>query len=163
MPGYSGDSADGFRGTHMSDYEFAINVRIRHPRIDPERITEALGVPPQASWKEGDPRIGAQGEPLQGIYRESYWTGRLMDAPQLSSEATVERVLLQVLGQLRRSYEFLQRLRDEGAASELQVSIFSRQEFRLDFSAETLELLGRLGLAVVLEVHPPGPETQSPE
>jgi hypothetical protein len=34
------------------------------------------------------------------------------------------------------------------------VSIFAREDFRLDFLAESLSLLGRLGLALALEVKP---------
>jgi hypothetical protein len=112
-----------------------------------------LGIEPQAAWKKGDPRLGAEGEPLEGTHRESYWTGRLMPTPQVSSEySSVEAELLKILAQLRKSYEFLQDLRSDGAISELHVSLFARQEFRLDLSASSLELLGRLGLA--LEVHP---------
>jgi len=139
----------------MSDYEFTITLCIRHPGIDPARITAVLGIEPQATWKEGDSRVGSQGETLEGTYRESYWTGGLMAAPQLSSEySSIEAELLKVLGRLRQCYEFLLELRSGGAVSELHVSLFARQEFRLDFSASTLELLGRLGLSVALEVHP---------
>jgi len=139
----------------MSDYEFTITLGIRHPDIDPARITAMLGVDPQATWKKGDARVGAEGEPLEGTYRESYWTGRLMPSPQLSSEySSLEAELLKVLAQLRKSHEFLEQLRSDGAISELHVSLFARQEFRLDLSSSSLELLGRLGLAVALEVHP---------
>jgi hypothetical protein len=139
----------------MSDYEFTITLRIRHPDIDPTRITAALGIEPQATWMKGDPRLGPADEPLQGAHRDSYWTGRLMAVPQLSSEySSVEVELLKILAQLRKSSEFLLELRAAGATSELDVSLFARQEFRLDLSSSTLELLGRLGLAVALEVHP---------
>jgi hypothetical protein len=139
----------------MSDYEFTITLRVRHPDIDPARITATLGVDPQASWRKGDARVGPQGESLPGAHRESYWTGGLMPAPQLSSEySSIEVELLKILARLREYYEFLLELRSDGAASELHVSLFARQEFRLDFSPATLELLGRLGLSVALEVHP---------
>jgi Domain of unknown function (DUF4279) len=143
----------------MSDYEFTITLCVRHPDIDPARITATLGIDPQASWKKGDPRVGPQGESLTGAHRESYWTGGLMAAPQLSSEySSIEVELLKILARLREYYEFLLELRSDGAASELHVSLFARQEFRLDFQPSTLELLGRLGLAVALEVHPHVPE-----
>jgi len=147
----------------MSDYEFTMTLRIRHPDIDPARITAMLGIDPQASWRKGDTRVGAEGKPLQGTHRESYWTGRLMPNPQLSSAySSVEAELLKILAQLRKSHEFLLELRSHGAVSELHVSLFARQEFRLDLSPSTLELLGRLGLAVALEVHPhlPGSRDQ---
>ena len=64
----------------MSEYEFTVSLRIRHPSIEPSRITEALGIEPQHTWKAGEPR----GDPGSvGVYRESYWMGRLMDEPQL--------------------------------------------------------------------------------
>ena len=146
----------------MSDYEFTITLRIRHPGIDPARITAMLGIHPQATWTKGDPRAGPQGEPLQGAHRESYWSGLLMPIPQLSSEyASVEAELLKILGQLRKSHAFLLELHTDGAVCELYVSLFARQEFRLDLSPPTLALLGRLGLAVALEVHPNVPEPRS--
>lgn len=138
----------------MNAYEFTFSLRIRHPAIEPSEITQALGIEPQHTWKAGDSRRGSTGEPLERTYRESYWMGRLMDEPQLSSELmTVEAMLLQTLTQLRRSQEFLTRLSKEGAVAELHISMFARQNFRLELSAESLTLLGRLGLGVTLEVN----------
>jgi hypothetical protein len=138
----------------MSDYEFTITLRIRHPNIDPARITGGLGIEPQAAWKKGDARLNMDGEPLQGTHRESYWTGRLMPTPELSAEhSSVEAELQKILTQLRKSQDFFLELRSDGAHCELHVSLFARQEFRVDLSAPSLQLLGRLGLAVALEVH----------
>jgi len=148
----------------MSDYEFTITLRIRHPDIDPARITDRLGIEPQAVWRKGDARLGADGKPLQGTHRESYWTGRLMPTPQLSAEySSVEAELHKILNQLRKSQEFFLELRSDGAICELHVSLFARQEFRVDLSSSSLGLLGRLGLAVALEVHPhmPAPRPSS--
>ena len=139
----------------MSEYEFTVSLRLRHPGIDPSKITQTLGIEPQHTWKAGDPRRDPVGGALEGIYRESYWMGRLMDEPQLSSaRLSVESVLLQVLAQLRRSHDFLGQLHAEGGVAELHVSLYAREAFRLELSDETLGLLGRLGLAVALDVHP---------
>jgi len=43
----------------MSEYEFTISLRIRHPSVDPRTITETLGIEPQYTWKAGEPRRGA--------------------------------------------------------------------------------------------------------
>lgn len=139
----------------MSEYEFTISLRLRHPAIDPSRITQALGIEPQHTWKAGDPRRDPAGGALAGAYRESYWMGGLMDGPQLSStRLSVESVLLQTLAHLRRSHDFLEQLHAEGGVAELHVSLYAREDFRLELSAQTLGLLGRLGLAVALDVHP---------
>ena len=150
-------------GNSMSEYEFTISLRIRHPSIDPRTITQTLGIDPQHTWKAGDPRRSPGGEARQGAYRESYWMGRLMPEPELSSgRLSVESVLLQTLAQLRRSHAFLQQLSTDGGIAEVHVSLFVRETFRLDLTPETLGLLGRLGLAVALEIHPHSPHDVAP-
>jgi hypothetical protein len=148
----------------MSDYEFTISLCVRHPAIDPSVITQSLGIEPQHTWRAGAARRGPAGEALDGVYHQSYWTGRLMDDPQLSSErSTVESVLLQTLSQLSRSHDFLQQLSTEGGTAELVVSMFARGVFRLDLSPESSALLGRLRLTIAFDIHPHSPSnTASP-
>ena len=139
----------------MSEYEFTVSLRLRHPAIDPSKITQTLGIEPQHTWKAGEPRRDPAGGALAGAYRESYWMGRLMDEPQLSStRLSVETVLQQILAHLRRSQDFLEQLHSEGGVAELHVSLYAREDFRLELSAQSLGLLGRLGLTVALDVHP---------
>ena len=68
---------------------------------------------------------------------------------------------MQILSQLRRAHDFLEQLNTDGGVAELLVSLYARENFRLDLSAESLALLGRLRLAVVLEVHPHSPHSAS--
>jgi hypothetical protein len=141
----------------MSEYEFTIALRVRHPTVEPEQITQALGLEPQHKWRAGDVRRGPAGEALEGTYRESFWMANLMAEPQFVSEPLLlETSLLQALAKLRRSFQFLSELKAEGGVAELQVSIFARKAFKLELLAESLALLGRLGLDVVLDVqsHP---------
>ena len=139
----------------MSDYEFTMSLRIRHPHIEPAEITRNLGIEPQHTWRAGEPRRDATGGEIGGQYRESYWMGRLMAQPELASDHVgVETEILRMLAHLRKSFDFLQTLKAEGAVAELHVSIFARDEFRLEFLAESLSMLGRLGLTVALEVKP---------
>ena len=147
----------------MSDYEFTISLRIRHPSIEPHTITKTLGIEPQHVWKAGDARRSPAGEALEGSYKESYWMARLMPEPELSSgRSSVESVVLQTLSQLRRSRAFLERLGTNGGVAELHVSLFARENFRLDLSTESLAMLGRLRLAVALEIHPHSPHGVKP-
>jgi hypothetical protein len=139
----------------MSDYEFMMSLRIRHPRIDPAQITLELRIEPQHTWRAGDVRRDSTGDELGGTHRESYWMGRLMTKPQLAQDHVgVESEILRTLGTLRRSFDFLERLKGEGGSAELHVSLYAREEFRLELLPESLSLLGRLGLAVALEVKP---------
>jgi hypothetical protein len=148
----------------MSEYEFTVSLSIRHPNIEPSRITEALGIGPQHTWKAGEPRCDPESGDRAGVYRESYWMGRLMDEPQLSSgQVSVETVLLQTLTQLRRSQPFLEQLSADGGVAELSISLFARENFRLELPADSLALLGRLGLSVALDIQPHAPfDTPAP-
>ncbi len=139
----------------MSGYEFMMSLRIRHPRIDPAEITRALGIEPQHLWRAGDQRLGSEGDEIGGKRRDSYWMGRLMAEPVLAQDhASVESEVEHTLGTLRRCFSFLETLKAEGGSAELHVSLYARKEFRLEFLPASLALLGRVGLAIVLEVKP---------
>ncbi len=139
----------------MSDYEFMMSLRIRHPRIDPAEITVALRIAPQHTWRAGDVRRDSAGAELGGTHRESYWMGQLMSAPELARDHVgIESEILRALGTLRRSLDLLERLKEEGGSAELHVSLYAREEFCLELSPESLSLLGRLGLTMALEVKP---------
>lgn len=148
----------------MSDYEFMMSLRIRHPRIDPAEITQALGIEPQHTWRSGEARRNAAGEELGGTHRDSYWMGRLMVKPELARDQVgVESEILRTLGTLRRSLDFLVGLKADGGSAEAHVSLYARDEFRLEFLPESLSLLGRLGLSITLEVKPNPKVASGPE
>jgi len=139
----------------MSDYQFMMSLRIRHPRIDPAEITRALGIEPQHNWRVGDLRRDSAGDEIGGTRRESYWMGRMMTEPALArDDLSVESEVEHTLATLRRCFNFLETLKAEGGSAEIHVSLYAREEFRLEFRPESLALLGRAGLAVVLEVKP---------
>lgn len=139
----------------MSDYEFTMSLRIRHPHVEPDEVTRQLGMEPQHVWRAGEQRRDADGAATGGSYRESLWMCTLMAQPELSSDRVgVESELLHALGVLRRSLDFLQSLRDSGGVAELHISIFARQEFRLELPAESLVSLGQMGIAIAVEVNP---------
>jgi hypothetical protein len=142
----------------MSDYEFTVYLRIRHPRIDPAAITATLGIQPQHTWRVGEPRCDPAGVEVGGAHRDTFWMGRLMEEPQLSSgSVSVEGVILKTLGHLRRVQPFLEQLNAEGGVAELLVSLYARDDFRLELPSDSLTALGKLHLAVALDVHTHSP------
>jgi hypothetical protein len=139
----------------MSDYEFTMSLRIRHPDIDPTEISNSLGLQPQHTWCAGEARRDSAGSALSGTYRETFWVCELMSSPELSTDQVgVESELQRVLGTLRRSFDFLQTLHGSGGATEIYISIFAREEFRLELGGELAALLGRLGITTAIEVKP---------
>ena len=137
----------------MSAYEFTMSLRVRHPAIDPGRITQALGIEPQHLWRAGQRRTDPAGQPLEGTHHDSYWMSRLIEDPRLSGgKFSVESLLEQTLARLRRAQPLFDELRAGGGVAELDLILFARENFRLDLSGESLAALHRLGLRVALEV-----------
>ncbi|MDE2447742.1 MAG: hypothetical protein KGO22_02145 [Gammaproteobacteria bacterium] len=87
----------------MSEYEFTVSLRIRHPTIDPATISAMLGIEPQHTWRAGEPRCDPAGAELGGAHHD--WMGRL----------------------------------------------------RLELPSDFLTSLGRMYLAVALDIHPHSP------
>jgi hypothetical protein len=144
----------------MSDYEFMVSLSIRHPTIDPAEITATLGIQPQHTWQAGQPRCDPTGTEVGGAHHDSYWMGRLMDEPQVSSkDNSAESVIRKTLTHLRRAQPFLEHLNLKGGVAELLVSLYAREDFRLDLSSNTLTLLGRMHLAIAVDIHPHSPLT----
>ena len=139
----------------MNAYEYTIAVRVKHPSIDPTVVTDALRIEPQHSWKAGVSRRTPTGELLEGTYRESYWTGQVLETERLSSdEMPLEDALNRSAARLQRAEEFLSKLIDDGGSIELFVGIFGAGTFGVELPAALLARLGGLGVAVSLDVYP---------
>ena len=81
--------------------------------------------------------------------------GRLMTKPELARDQVgVESEILRALGTLRSVFRSPEEAEEEGGSAELHVSLYAREEFRLELLPESLSLLGRLGLALALDVKP---------
>lgn len=135
----------------MSLDDFTVSLSVRHPSIDPDEISGALGVEPRHSWKAGERRRAARGERTGGVYHESYWTAELRGLASLSG-AEIEAALLQAVVHLRRAQTFFSRLQAEGATVELVVEVAGESEVTLGLSPHLLSMLARSGFSVVLKM-----------
>lgn len=144
----------------MTDYEFTMSLGIRHPDVDPAQITRTLGLEPQHVWRKGQQRTDHAGDAASGTHRESYWYCEFARRTELSGERSgLESELFRMLDTLRRSIGFMQDLHHSGGATELFVRIFARGDFHIDLFPEEAGLLGRLGVAMSIEVKPYPPGT----
>jgi len=139
----------------MGAYNFTMSLGLRHPDIDPARITQALALEPDHVWRRGDRRVDANGAVLTGAHRDSYWVADFVRSSALVGErADVEGELSRLLQSLRKAMEFMQGLRHGGGAAELFVTIYASGDFHLSLMADEASLLGRLGITMTLEVKP---------
>jgi hypothetical protein len=139
----------------MSDYELTMSLAIRHPDIDPDRITRALGLQPGYVWKKGENRRDEAGSSLGTLHNASYWLCEIAPRHRFSGERVgLESELSRVLQMLSAASGFLQSLHAEGGATELHVTLFSRGDVRLDLPPNCTALLGRLAVAMRIDIKP---------
>ncbi|HEY8520037.1 MAG TPA: hypothetical protein VIN61_08160 [Gammaproteobacteria bacterium] len=138
------------------DYDFAVSLRIRHPAVDPDVLTAALGLTPQYAWRAGaERRATGEGGSATGTYRETLWIAPLNPEPVFDQvPVPLEGVLLLGANRLHRNKQLWSRLMAEGGSAELLVEIFGRDTFTLELSSMTLSQLARSRIAVSVRVHP---------
>jgi hypothetical protein len=57
-----------------NELRYEVRLLIRHPNIDPDRITETLGLTPHLSAKAGSVRKAPNGVVLPGLHKFSVWS-----------------------------------------------------------------------------------------
>ena len=138
----------------MNSYEFHVAVRVRHPTLAPSDVTEAMGVTPSHSWQAGEPRRSLDGTPLEGLYRGSYWIAPAMPDERVSSSViSLDAALMASLRRLQHVERFIAGINADGGSVDLSVSIFGGGNIGLELSAPLLLRMGRLGVAVALDVY----------
>lgn len=137
----------------MNSYQFTVSLRIRHPSADPADITAALDMAPKNAWKAGSPRRTPRDEPLQGTYRESYWSASLGgDAWKDSAPVALEPFLLTHLRALSAHAKFLNRLVADGGSCELFVELNGAGEIGLEMAPTLVRLLGDLQFTLSFDI-----------
>jgi len=131
-----------------TNFSYAVSLRVRHPNLDPARLTETLHIEPMHCWRAGEPRISATGATLGGEHRESYWAAPLPGQSLGAASFPLEMFLGQQLVQLGRHREFLSRLQDEGAQVSLLVEMSPVENAVLTLSTGVSRKLADLNIEV---------------
>jgi hypothetical protein len=139
----------------MQRYSYSIDVRIWHPNIATDMITRALGISPSRSCEAGKPRSTPKGTPLEGTYRESYWSADPFDHGERSStDDLIEDALTEVLQLLEPNKDFLLKLRSEGARILVQISSFSGRNYAFELPPELMSRYAAIGVSLAHDVYP---------
>jgi hypothetical protein len=151
----------------MSSHDYSITLRIRHPSVDPREITRHVGFAPQHTWRAGEQRQLDNGEPANGVYRETYWVGLL---PQLSVDHLAGRrdplavgsetirdalpaaTLYVALMKMKRATAFWQRLAEQGGTVECLLQMQRNGRCQFELSPALLAALADLRIALSVEV-----------
>lgn len=130
--------------------KFAIVLMIKHPGMDPARISMELALQPWHSWKVGEPRITPFGKPLPGVNPASYWIWR--------EETTGKRLffenVLDFVSRLEPSSKFLAEIVDGGGSVSITVRLPGENNIGSSMDWPGLARIAALKIKLGIEVFP---------
>jgi hypothetical protein len=133
-------------------YHFLVSLRVRHPTMDPEQISEVLAIKPKRFWKVGEPRQTPKGTPLAGTNRDTYWTAEIVAGRW---PLNVNEAIYDVLKKLVRHRSFLHHIRAEDGVVELFVGWFFENQSGDVLTHQCLALAGDLKIDLSFDIYPP--------
>ena len=138
----------------MPSYEFRVSLSISHPSIEPDEISDRLGITPKYSNRKGDRKTSRSGQILEETHSENYWLVEVSDGRENSDERSLDACLKAASMRLKRHTDFLRSLSDDGGRIEYFVGWFGEQEnFSAVFSSKLLQEISGLGISLYLDVY----------
>ncbi len=131
-----------------SAFSYSVALRVRHPTLDLNILTDKLCLEPAHSWTAGEPRRSQTGAPLGGQHRESYWSAPLPAQMIGPNSMPLELFFSQQVIQLARHRELLSKLRSDGGEVSLLIEISPVANASFSFSAATARKLADLNIEV---------------
>jgi hypothetical protein len=146
---------------------FDLSLRIRHPSIDPDEISDELKVEAEYSFRAGDPRPSGSG--ISSVHGESYWVGPVgtddtVEVPlrefrlaqQRLAAATLRSLgwalFLRVTHFLNAHAALFRRIKSEGGQASLLVSILPGQVESFSIGPEVSRILADLGITIEFDL-----------
>jgi hypothetical protein len=126
---------------------FRVAIRVTHPAVLPESITERLGRSPDVTRAVGAPRHTPKGSPLPGVNKESYWLLRgpeSDDLPQLLDWAN---------SVLEAAAPFVRELIGTGGRVEFFIGCFVNRQLGASLEPSLLSKCAELGAALVFDIY----------
>ena len=146
MTSMSNDTTDNRRG-----YGSSISLRIWHPTVLGEVITNEIGLTPVLCNDVGTNRRTPNGEKLSGLYVQTYWLYEFC-FPRTS---TVEECLPKALETLIPHGEYLRRIASTGGRCELFIGVFLATNAGIELDSNLVRQVANAGLSLSLDLYLP--------
>lgn len=129
---------------------FVLSLAIRHPEIDPVRISTVLQRTPWRSWRAGDARATPRGRKLPGDWPDSYW---IESAPVVGERDFFSEIGAE-LGSLAEHAQFLKEIVATGGTVSLQIDLPGDANIGSVLPHALIVRLAALPLDISVEVFP---------
>lgn len=134
----------------MNPYTYKVSLRVFHPAMDPQLITDTLGMQPNKVQKVGNPRTTPTGTVLELCYSRSYWSFSFTTP----DDSDVEEFLARTVEGLRQHRSFFWKILDTGGDVEFFIGLFADGvNIGTTLPHELLMILGDLGINLELDIY----------
>lgn len=151
---------------------FRLALRVRHPSMNPDELSRALGIEPEHAFRAGAPRRSTPGVVTVSVHAESYWIGVLtpLAAARDVSFSGEERsqIAQKQLAAARKSLswalslsaarfltphaDLLSRIGSEGGEVALLITIYNGELSSFLLPPDASRLFGKLGITLEFEL-----------
>lgn len=134
---------------HMLDQYFTVSLRIWHPTLSGDAITGALCLTPEVSHSVGTQRTTPFGDPLEGLYRCTYWSFPLVEkTPGVFTDG-----LSELLRSIERYRGFFAQTALDGGRTELFVGVFKEGSVGFTLEPHVMIELANLSLELSVDIY----------
>ena len=148
---------EGRKPSEISPMPIQLSLRVRHPDIDPQEISGALGLDPEHCFKAGDSRATRSKNRAAAQHTQTYWLAPInaeswpdpIEAAVRDLKARgTEGVLFLFLQGLNAQISFLQKIQSEGG--DVALILVIERESAADFTLPVgvARLLVHLGISI---------------
>lgn len=126
---------------------FRVTIRITHPTVLPESITEQIGRTPDLERAVGSQRLTPKGSLLPGINRESYW---LLRGPESDD---LPRLIAWANALLEGAAPFIRGMLDTGGRLEYLIGCFVNRQLGTSLEPSLTAKCAELGAVLVFDIY----------
>jgi hypothetical protein len=142
----------------MNPYEFNLSLRLFHPNQDLEtfyhKILEITSFIPGRIWKQGDNRLTIAGEPLEGIYENSYCFMNNSQHLQSSNELSLNDAIDNFLDKISPLKSEFEEFTKSNGRSELFVGFYFSGNSSETFYSDLIKKLSEFQIDLSLDLYP---------
>lgn len=138
-----------------SSRRYAVALFIIHPTIDPDEITQQLGLVPQIVHPVGRPRVTPKGTLLGGVYRDTRWRHTILHTTR---DQWFVREVEALVARIEPHKDFLFNLKSTGGTVYINIDFMGDEgDFGDAIRTELLSRLAALGIDLGISVYTEAP------
>lgn len=127
-----------------------VSLRFLHPKKNLTFLSALLELPCHRTWKAGAPRQTPKGTPLPGVYDQSYWMSRF----EFTLKQGFQGQFMNAVDHLMKAEQKISGFIDSGGEIELYLQLDGDINHGGIINNDTIVILGRLGIKLLIEVFP---------